>query len=456
MNMPVSGETTVRENAETLLARADALSHLNIFISQDKAVVRAAADTLDAAGAGAGGPLYGVPFCVKDNTDTSTMPTTGGTPAFKDWRPAANAPVVQSLVDAGGLMIGKTNLHELAFGISCNNPTFGAVGNPYNPAMIPGGSSGGTAAAVVAGLARAGLGTDTGGSCRIPAALCGCVGFRPTIARYAQAGIIPLSSTRDTAGPLARTVDDVILLDLIIAPESHENRPVSLDGLRIGVPRAHFYSALDSQLAAVVESALDTLGNAGANLIEVNLAGVAELNDAVGFPIVLYEVLREIAAYIDRHGGGLTVADVVAQVAGGFEKDMLASQLGDDAIPEAVYRQALTEGRPKLIAAYETYFSANAVVAMVVPTTPLPARPIGHDETVALNGEQVPTFPTYIRNTDPPSNAGLPCLSVPAGLTADGLPVGIEFVGAAGADATVLGIGRAYEAVRDPIPAPEL
>ena len=191
MKMPVSGETTVREIAETLMARAETLSHLNIFISQDKAVIRAAADALDVAGAG--GPLYGVPFCVKDNTDTAAMATTGGTPAFKDWRPTANALVVQSLIDAGGLMIGKTNLHELAFGISCNNPTFGAVGNPYNPAMIPGGSSGGTAAAVVAGLARAGLGTDTGGSCRIPAALCGCVGFRPTLGRYSQTGIIPLS-----------------------------------------------------------------------------------------------------------------------------------------------------------------------------------------------------------------------------------------------------------------------
>ena len=454
MKIPVSGETTVREIAETLMARTETLSHLNIFISQDKAVIRAAADALDVAGAG--GPLYGVPFCVKDNTDTAAMATTGGTPAFKDWRPTANALVVQSLIDAGGLMIGKTNLHELAFGISCNNPTFGAVGNPYNPAMIPGGSSGGTAAAVVAGLARAGLGTDTGGSCRIPAALCGCVGFRPTLGRYSQTGIIPLSSTRDTAGPLARTFGDVILLDSIIAPESHENRQVSLDGLRIGVPRAHFYATRDTQLAAVVDGVLDTLSNASANLIEVEFAGVAELNDAVGFPIVLYEVLREITGYIDHHGGGLTVPDVVAQVAGGFEKDMLASQLGDDAIPATVYRQALTEGRPKLIAAYETYFSANALVAMVVPTTPLPARPIGDDETVALNGEQVPTFPTYIRNTDPPSNAGLPCLSVPAGLTADGLPVGIEFVGPPGADGSILGLGRAYQAAREPIPGPDL
>lgn len=449
-----SGDTIVRDVAESLMARADALSHLNIFITQDKAVVRAAADALDAAGGR--GPLRGVPFCVKDNTDTADMPTTGGTPAFKDWRPLTNAPVVQSLVDAGGLMIGKTNMHELAFGITCNNASYGAVGNPYNSAMIPGGSSGGTAAAVAAGLAPVGLGTDTGGSCRIPAALSGCVGFRPTLGRYSQTGIIPISSTRDTAGPLARTVDDVIFADSICAPDSHENRQVSLDGLRIGVPRAHFYENLDPQLAPVVDGALETLGKAGARLIEADFDGIAALNDAVSFPIVLYEVLRDLAAYVDRHGGGPSVENIVAQVAGAAEKDMLASQLGGDAIPEPVYRQALTEARPALIAGYNRYFSTNEVDVMVVPTTPLPARPISQDETVDLNGEQVPTFPTYIRNTDPPSNAGLPCLSVPAGLTADGLPVGIEFVGPAGADATVLGIGRAFEAACEPVPGPRL
>jgi mandelamide amidase len=449
-----AGETSVRDYAESLMARADSLSHLNIFITQDKAVVRAAADALDAVGGG--GPLHGVPFCVKDNTDTADMRTTGGTPAFKDWRPAANAPVVQSLVDAGGLMIGKTNMHELAFGITSNNVTFGAVGNPHNAAMIPGGSSGGTAAAVAAGLAPAGLGSDTGGSCRIPAALCGCVGFRPSLGRYSQAGIIPISSTRDTAGPLARTVDDVILFDSICAPDTHENKQVSLAGTRIGVPRAFFYDNLDTELAPVVETALATLSNAGAELVEVNFDGIADLNNAISFPIALYEVLREMAAYLYKHGSDLSVSDVVNQVAGPGEKGILSSQMSPDAMPAFAYRGAIAEGRPALINAYNNYFSGNNVDAMIVPTTPLPARPIGQDETVELNGEQVPTFFTYIRNTDAPSNAGVPCLTVPAGLTASGLPVGVEFVGAPGADGTVLGIGRAYETARGPVAGPQL
>jgi mandelamide amidase len=130
--------------------------------------------------------------------------------------------------------------------------------------------------------------------------------------------------------------------------------------------------------------------------------------------------------------------------------------MGDGAIPAHVYRESLVVGRPRLIAAYESYFADNTLSALVIPTTPLPARPIGQDETVELNGEQVPTFFTYIRNTDVASNAGVPCLSVPAGLTADGLPVGIEFVGATGDDATVLGIGKSYEAARGPVPGPNL
>ncbi|MDP6951578.1 MAG: amidase family protein, partial [Alphaproteobacteria bacterium] len=138
------------------------------------------------------------------------------------------------------------------------------------------------------------------------------------------------------------------------------------------------------------------------------------------------------------------------------EKGILGSQMGDGAIPAHVYRESLVVGRPRLIAAYESYFADNTLSALVIPTTPLPARPIGQDETVELNGEQVPTFFTYIRNTDVASNAGVPCLSVPAGLTADGLPVGIEFVGATGDDATVLGIGKSYEAARGPVPGPNL
>ena len=453
-----AGRTTVLDYVEALMARADRLKMLNAFITQDKDVVRAAARALDARiGAGeSAGPLSGLPFCVKDNTNTSDMQTTGGTVAFKGWLPPANAPVVQSLRDAGGVMIGKTNMHELAFGITSNNAAWGPVGNPYNAGLIPGGSSGGTAAAVAAGLAPVGLGSDTGGSCRIPAALCGCVGFRPTLGRYPQDGIIPLSSTRDTSGPLARTVADAILVDSICAADAPMQLDLSLSGARIGVPRQYFYDNLDRQLAAVVEHALDTLADAGAEPVEVDLPGIADLNGAVSFPVVLYEVLREMSAYLYKNGSPLTVAEVVAKVAGAGERGILSSQLGAEAVPAAVYRDALVVARPRLIAAYQAYFDDNRLAVMMVPTTPLPARPIGQEETVELNGEQVPTFLTYIRNTDPPSNAGVPCLSVPAGLTADGLPVGVEFVGPPGADATVLGIGRAFEAARGPFPGPKL
>jgi mandelamide amidase len=453
-----AGRTGLADYVESLLARADRLAHLNAFITQDKAVVRAAAAAMDARIAAGEdvGALSGLPFCVKDNMNTTDMPTTGGTVALKGWYPPANAPVVQSLLDAGGVLIGKANMHELAFGITSNNATYGAVGNPYDPTKIPGGSSGGTAAAVVAGLAPAGLGSDTGGSVRIPAALCGCVGFRPSLGRYPQDGIIPISSTRDTAGPLARTVDDVILFDSICAPATHERRDVPLSGTRIGVPRAFFYDNLDGQLATVVERALGTLGDSGAALVEVDFEGIADLNAAVAFPVALYEVLREMSAYLYKSGSKLSITELVEQVAGPVEQGILASQMGAEAIPAAVYREALVVARPRLIAAYEAYFADNGLAAMVVPTTPLPARPIGQEETVELNGEQVPTFFTYIRNTDPPSNAGVPCLSVPAGLTADGLPVGIEFVGAPGADATVLGIGLSFEAARGPIPGPDL
>jgi len=453
-----AGRTTARDYAEALMNRAEALASLNAFISQDKVAVRDAADAIDKRVADGEnvGPLYGLPFCLKDNINTTDMPTTGGTVALKGWYPVADAPVTAQLREANGVLIGKTNMHELAFGITSNNAAWGPVRNPYVQAAIPGGSSGGTAAAVAAGLAPVGLGSDTGGSCRIPAALCGCVGFRPTLGRYSQSGILPISSTRDTAGPLARTVDDVALIDQICAVERPNITQVPLDGVRIGVPRAYFYENLDPQVTVLTNHALATLSNAGAALVEVDIPNLADLNNAVSFPIALYEVLREMSAYLYKAGNRLTVSELVSQVAGNAEQGILGSQMGPDAIPAVVYRQAISEGRPKLIAVYESYFADNNLSALVVPTTPLPARPIGQEDTVELNGEQVPTFFTYIRNTDPPSNAGVPCLSVPAGITGNQLPVGIEFVGPTNSDARLLGIGRAYEKARGRLPPPRL
>ena len=443
--------------AEAVLARSEALSSLNVFINQDADALLAAASAADEKlAAGDEAPLLGLPLAVKDNIDTADLPTTGGTPGLTEWTPPVNAPVMQAVLDAGALLAGKANMHELAFGITSNNAAFGAVGNPYDTALIPGGSSGGTAAAVAARVVPAGLGSDTGGSCRIPAALCGCVGFRPTHGRYSQAGVIPISHTRDTIGPFARSVADIELLDGICAGEPLDAVEKPIEELRIGVPATYFYDDLDYELEIVVAKALERFRAEGVQLVDVDLEDIQALNESVSFPIALFEVLRELGAYLYAHGHSMSAPELVEQVAGDDVKGLLSSLMGDNAVPAGLYREVIARGRPALQRAYAGYFEENELDALVVPTTPLPARPIGEDETVELNGEQVSTFMTYIRNTDPPSNAGLPCLSVPAGLTASGLPVGVEFVGPSGGDAAVLHIGRQFEAITGALPAPGL
>jgi len=448
---------TLSAYVEALLERAQRLKPLNAFITLDPLRVKEQAGAIDRGIANGKPPglLMGLPLVIKDNIDTNDMPTSAGTPALEKWQPKAHAWVLQALIDNGALVLGKTNMHELAFGITSNNKAFGPVGNPYDKRMIAGGSSGGTAAAIVAGLAPAGLGSDTGGSCRIPAALCGCVGFRPTLGRYAQAGVVPLSSTRDTVGPLARTVADVELLDGFCAIDRPSVEKVPLKGVKLGVPRGYFYAGLDPALAKASEEALRLMKSRGAVLVEADIPNIGKLNEAVSFTVVLYEVLRELAMYLAKGGSSLNVRDLIAKVAGPAERGILQSQLGIDAVTAKAYREALTVHRPKLQAAYAAYFKQRGLAALVVPTTPLPARPIGQDETVELGGKQVAAFPTYIRNTDPPSNAGLPALSVPAGL-ADGLPIGLEFVGPAGSDAKLLAIGKAFEAARPTLPPPKL
>jgi len=228
------------------------------------------------------GPLHGAPIVLKDNMDTAAMPTTGGTPALKDHRPSANAPIAQALIDAGAIVFGKANLHELAQGITNNNRAFGPARNPYDPDKIPGGSSGGCAVAVSARLAPAAMGTDTGGSVRIPAALCGIVGFRPTMGRYPQQGVIPISHTRDTAGPMTRSVADAVLLDRVITGSMQEILPARLRGLRLGVPRAHFYENIDPAVNDAMDSALRRFRDYGIDLIEADLPGVGSLDRTAG------------------------------------------------------------------------------------------------------------------------------------------------------------------------------
>ena len=447
-----AGRISAREYAEELLGQCARTGELNAFIHLDRERTRAAADR---AAARPGGRLSGLPVPVKDNFDTDDMPTTAGTPGLRDHRPARNAPVIQRLVDEGAYIMGKLNLHELAYGITSNNGAFGPVRNPYDPARIPGGSSGGSGAAVAARMAPVALGTDTGGSVRIPAALCGVAGLRPSIGRYSQAGIVPISNTRDTAGPLARSVEDLALFDSVITGAPDELPALSLKGTRIGVPRGHYFMDLHPETARVAEDSLAALADAGAVLIEADMPEVPKLDATAGFPIALYETVVELTRYLSEGGLELDFAGLAAAAASPDVAALLQRLLTPEgAIPAAVYREALERTRPALRAAYAAYFEANRVAAAIFPTTPLPAAPIGDDETVELNGERVPTFATFIRNTGPSSLAGIPGLALPAGLSAEGLPIGMELDAPAGSDRELLALGAAVEAVLPATPAP--
>ena len=451
------GDLSAVDYAEALLARAAQAQALNAFIHHDAEAVRAAARAADAARAAgkALGPLHGVPLALKDNLDTTDMPTTGGTPALREHRPKRNAPIVQKLLDAGALVFGKTNLHELAYGITNHNAAFGAARNPYDPSRIPGGSSGGVGVAVGARMVPGGIGSDTGGSVRVPAALCGIVGFRPTTGRWSQQGIVPISHTRDTAGPMARSVADCALLDAVVTG-SAPGPAAGLKGLRLGVPRGHFWEGLDAETARLLEAVLVRLNDAGAVLVEGDIADVGRLDNEAGFPIALYETVVDLDAYLGSHGSALRYRELVAQCASPDVAGLLQSLHGEGAVPEAGYRHALEVLRPQLQSAFRDHFARHDVAAIVFPATPLPAAPIGDDETVVLNGERVPTFPTFIRNSSPGSVAGIPGISVPAAMTAAGLPLGLELDGPAGSDARLLAIAAAVEAALPKLPPPQL
>lgn len=437
-----SGAISPTEYAESLADRATAHIQLNALQSFDASTL--AQNATNAFEVAPDATLAGVPIVAKDNINTTTFPTSGGTQTLLNHTPATNAGVVRRIDAAGGFIGAKASMHELAFGITSNNAVTGAVHNPVDPTMIAGGSSGGTAAAVAAGIFPVGLGTDTGGSCRIPAALCGVVGFRPTTGRYDADGIVPISHTRDTAGTIARSVRDIALMDGVLSDEVGGVAQPDMSQVTLGVPRQMFFENLDPVVAAAVESQLEVLAKAGATLVEVSVEPLWSHNEAFGFPVVLYEVMRDLPAYLAEHAPDISLEALVAGIGSPDVVGAIASQMGADAMPQAAYDAAINVHRPAMRQIYGKVFEDNGLDAIVFPTTPLPARPIGEDETVELNGTQVPTFPTYIRNTDLGSNIGAPGISLPCPVTS-GLPVGIEFDAQPGQDRALLGLALAVE-----------
>jgi indoleacetamide hydrolase len=463
-----TGRLKATEYIATLLARAAALSTLNALTALNMEGALAAAQRLDALTpeARAALPLAGLPIVVKDNINTQGLMTSAGTPALETFVPRDNAPTVQRLLDAGAIILGKANMHELAFGITSTNlaPHAGPVRNPYDPGLIPGGSSGGTAVAIAARIVPAGLGTDTGGSTRIPAALTGTAGFRPSVGnggaerRYHDPNaVVPISHTRDTVGPMARNVADIALLDGVVTGAG-PLPDVALNSLRIGLP-APLWDDLERALEDVVRAALPQLEAAGVTFVPVEMDELLELNDKIASPIAIHEAHDDVPAWLVANDAPVrTLAEVAARIASPDVRGIYDTILADPLAQQ--YQTALTVWRPQLQALYAQTFATHRLDALLFPTTRLAAVPIDDlagSSAVSINGgAPIDELSAYLRNTDPASNAGIPGLSLPAGLTAEGLPVGLELDGPLGSDRRLLAIGVAFEQVLGALPAPTL
>ncbi|WP_113705158.1 amidase family protein [Nonomuraea lactucae] len=436
------GTLTSRTLTEDLLREAERHAGLGAFITLDHERALSAARAADRTPGT--GLLHGVPIVVKDNIHVAGLPNTAGTPALAGFVPDADAPVVGRLRSAGAFVIGKTGMHELSFGATSAGSASGPVRNAHEPGCFAGGSSGGTAVAVAYG-ALAGLGTDTGGSVRIPAALNGVCGLRPTPGRYPAGAVTPLSSTRDVVGPIARTVADIGLLDAVLAGTDTGLAVMVPHRLRLGVPGGYFTRWLGAETAEAFQGALDRLRAHGVTLVDVQLPDFEAVEREIGFPITLYEARRELTAYLARYVPSTSLADLADRIIDPAVRrafiDMVV-QGAPRAIAEEHYQAALTNGRAWLRASYHDAFHTHGIDALVFPTTPRCAAALGDAAgLVDVGGEPLPAFEAFIRNTGPGSLAGLPGLTVPIPRASGGLPVGLALDGWVLTDRSLLAVG---------------
>ena len=404
---------------------------LNAFITVTADAARARARQLDdelARGLDRG-PLHGIPIAHKDLARTKGVLTTAGSKILAGYVPKRDAAIAAKLDQAGTVLVGKTGLHELAYGVTSNNPHFGPVHNPWDLERIPGGSSGGSAAAVAAGIVPLATGTDTGGSIRIPASFCGVVGLKPTFGRVSARGVLPLSASMDHVGPITRTVrDTAIAFQAMVADPSGYVPPADAEirGLRIGLPRNFYFDRIDVEVGLAVRTAVQTAAAIGARIIEIDVPDMEALN-AAARTIQLPEASAAWKAYLGhREDFG---ADVLALIEQGRE------------VPAIDYIEAQRQRR-RIGAEFSRLW--GQVDCIFTPTTPMPAPKIGQKEVrVGRAIEEVRIAAT--RLTRGMNALGLPALSVPCGFTKSGLPVGLQMIAPAGAEDTLLRVAAAME-----------
>lgn len=456
------GDFTAERYTEALLRRCHSGAGLNAFITLRPDQVLEAARECDRKRRGGAplGPLHGLPIPIKDSVNTSDLPTTAGTPALRHFQPRDDAPLVSRLRAAGAIVLGKTNLHELSYGYTSNNHAFGAVHNPYDPKRIPGGSSGGTAAAIAYRMAPLGVAEDTEGSIRVPAALCGIKGFRPTTGRYPTEACVPITPLFDQLGPHARSVADLLLFDSIAIggskPAPSPRRP-ALKKVRLGVIRSFYYSGLDPDVERITDIALNRLKQAGVELVEGELPNLPHLISLTTDPIQNHDVKPSLTRYLAEYHTGITFETLLAQMSPDV-RAMIEPAItpgNPEFVSDARYHDIVKVHLPALRAMYRDYFTRSGVAAIVFPATILPAPPIGEESMeVEVRGRRMPLDVAMARNIAPGSTTGLPGLVLPIGLTRLGLPVALEFDGSSGSDRSLLELGLALEDALGSIPAP--
>jgi len=444
---PLSVVGRVEETLERI-ARAQPAFNAFITVTSETARAEAAQAELELSAGARRSPLHGEPVAVKDLIATQGTRTTAGSKILGDWVPTEDAAVVWALREAGAVLVGKTNTHEFAFGTTNDNPHYGATKNPWNPALTTGGSSGGSAAAVVAGLVAVALGTDTAGSIRIPAALTGCVGFKPGWGALPTRGVVPLSRSLDTVGPLGRSVADVKAAMRALAggglwvggggdhhPPPTGHQP-SLKGLRIGVPESYVFDRVDPEVEAGVRDALRAVADAGA---EIRTVSIPEL---VGCVDVGIAIVRPEARAFHRRWYPERAADYGDDVAKALESALEVTPAAHVAAKKT--RVAIGRALRRVL---------REVDVLAGPTVPILAFPNADAFRPVLPGGELPRH-ALTRLTYPFSLSRLPAISIPCTLSRHHLPIGLQLAAGPGQEWRLLAVAEAFEGIRGPWPEP--